>query len=180
MPLIARKFKKLKKLLVSATDYNSERFGLLPLVSSLLVWTPLYQSAFPKLDGCLKKLNNGIDVLAEYNNLAILAKTFDWFSDTAAAFTQTSGSWADAIKELSEVKEECQRICTSGSYNKRIEALKILKGKVHFDGSKKHISSVIVSEESNHLSNVMALCVVVFTFGVFLLIPILAAVSGRH
>ena len=143
-PLIARKFKNLKKLLVSATDYNNERFGLLPLVSSLLVKTQLYQLALPHWDTCLKKLKNGEDALDEYDKLAVSAKAFDWFSNMAAVFTEPNEAWMKFVKEFRAVKKECQNICsTINGRSAQIDALEKLRNTVHFEGIRNHLDKRI-------------------------------------
>ncbi len=49
LPLIGQRFKGLKKIVISAKDYNSEQYGLLPLVSALLMNTERYKTAEPLL-----------------------------------------------------------------------------------------------------------------------------------
>jgi len=149
IPLIARRFKNLKKLLVSATDYNSERFGLLPLVSALLIKTELYQIALPRWNGCLNKLNDGIDALDEYDKLTVSAKAFDWFSDVAAVFTGPNEVWARFLKEFRSVKEESQNIQSSISgIGAQIDTLKMLRNTVHFEDTRKYIDRRIAEMDS--------------------------------
>ena len=156
IPLIAKRFKGLKKLLVSARDYNNDRMGLLSLVSALLKVTQPYQTTLPLLDTCLKNFESGYDVLDRYDKLAVRANAFDWFSETAAAFTQTSGPWAEAIKEFRKIKKECNTILSGGgNYKQVMEELSQLKDSARYKISQKYIDQQISSRKADHTSIIM-------------------------
>lgn len=140
IPLISRRYKDLKKVLVSATEYNDEHIGILPLVSDLILNTNLYKIALPKMEKCLSNLKRGRDVLKEFDRLKEVAKVFDFCSDTAKAFVATKGNWAESIQELKACVEEVSLIIgRAGSEKAQLRLLNEVKGRMRFEMSQKYI-----------------------------------------
>lgn len=140
IPLISRRYKDLKKVLVSATEYNDEHIGILPLVSDLILNTNLYKIALPKMEKCLSDLKSGKDVLEEFNRLKEVAKVFDFCSDTAKAFVATKGNWAESLQELNTCVEEVSLIIgRTRSKKAQLRLLKEVKGRMRFEMSQKYI-----------------------------------------
>lgn len=140
IPLISRRYKDLKKVLVSATEYNDEHIGILPLVSDLILNTNLYKIALPKMEKCLSDLKRGRDVLKEFDKLKEVAKVFDFCSDTAKAFVATKGNWAESIQELNACVEEVSLIIgRTGSQKAQLRLLNEVKGRMRFEMSQKYI-----------------------------------------
>lgn len=174
IPLISRRYKDLKKVLVSATEYNDEHIGILPLVSDLILNTNLYKIALPKMENCLRDLNSGRDVLKEFDRLKEVAKVFDFCSDTAKAFVATKGNLAESIQELNACVEEVSLIIgRTGSKKARLRLLNEVKGRMRFEMSQKYIDSKLVQEdEFNPEGCVLFATVIFFVIVMFILIAI--------
>ncbi len=140
LPLIGRSFKGLKKLMVSAKNYNDERFGLLPLVSSLLKNTELYEKSALQWETFRTQLKNGTSSVSEYDRLAILARPFAWISEGARFFVESTEEW----EEFLSVKGSCQDILSQVKEEKaQIKAMETLLQTVKYEGSKKHIEDCV-------------------------------------
>lgn len=172
IPLISRRYKNLKKVLVSATEYNDEHIGVLPLVFNLILNTNLYKIALPKMEKCLSNLKRGRDVLKEFDKLKEVAKGFDFCSDTAKAFTATKGGWSDAIKEFRLCINEVREIQNSSSdFKKKALLLEKIKGRICFEMSKKYIDGLLKVYNGNmwveqHIDNENQGCLTLLTVGI--------------
>lgn len=174
--LISRRYKDLKKVLVSATEYNDEHIGILPLVSDLILNTNLYKIALPKMEKCLSNLKRGRDVLKEFDRLKEVAKVFDFCSDTAKVFVATKGNWAEALQELNACVEEVSLIIgRTDSKKAQLRLLNEVKGRMRFEMSQKYIDSKIKlaqEDEFNSEGCLLFVGVIFFIIVMFILIAI--------
>jgi hypothetical protein len=175
IPLISRRYKNLKKVLVSATEYNDEHIGVLPLVSDLILNTNLYKIALPKkMEKLLSDLNSGKDVLVEFNRLKEVAKVFDFCSDTTKAFVATKGNFDESIQELNACVEEVSLIIgRTYSEKAQLRLLNEVKGRMRFEMSQKYIDyklkSIADSVSEKRVMYIIMMLVVVFFLFVILL-----------
>jgi hypothetical protein len=171
IPLISRRYKDLKKVLVSATEYNDEHIGILPLVSDLILNTNLYKIALPKkMEKLLSDLNSGKDVLVEFNRLKEVAKVFDFCSDTTKAFVATKGNLAESIQELNACVAEVSLIIgRTGSKKAQLRLLNEVKGRMRFERSQKYIDNKLklIAESVSETQGIIIVIILIAAFSLF-------------
>jgi hypothetical protein len=144
LPLISQRFKNLKKLLLSARDYENARVGVLPLVVSILRRTALYRGSISRVEKCLDGLRKGDVAFSECEELADAAAACAWFSKQFAELYSEFGGLEQGIKEFREIRGKAKSLYrSSGSCARRIESLQSLKRETHFRLSQRYIDWTI-------------------------------------
>lgn len=185
LPIIGQRFKGLKKLVLSAKDYNNAQYGLLPLATALLTNTELYKIAVPKWAECVKEINNGMTdkwtfdrALDKYNQLSLSAEAFEWVSSAAKDFMNLSAP-KGLLEEYQTVIDKCKETETQNiGFKKKVEILTNLKGTVRFKCCIACIDREISLLEEGH---VPPFIIIVVFIGVvfFIFVPIIVTVLGK-
>ena len=160
LPLIAKRFKSLPKLLVSGVDIENPKFGLLPMVSCFIEKSDIVRSFVLDVEKFMQKIHGGLVqtvTLEEYDNLRKRAEAISCFTQKAREFLESK----EEMEELFEVKgkiEKMEKMRVVGKEKKKL--LVSLKEEVRYLSSKRLVSVIIeglVQDEVPWISIVLIL-----------------------
>lgn len=143
LPLIAKRFKSLPKLLVSGVDIENPKFGLLPMVSCFIEKSDIVRSFVLDVEKFMQKIHGGLVqtvTLEEYDNLRKRAEAISCFTQKAREFLESK----EEMEELFEVKgkiEKMEKMRVVGKEKKKL--LVSLKEEVRYLSSKRLVSVII-------------------------------------
>ena len=186
LPIIGQRFKGLKKLAISAKDYNNAQYGLLPLATALLTNTELYKIAVPKWCECENEINNGITdkwafdrALDKYNQFSLSAEAFEWVSFAAKDFINLSAP-KGLLEEYQTVIDKCRETETQNiGFKMKIEALANLKKSIQFKCCATYIDQYISRLDSDRTTTQIVFTLLLFFLSLMVLLGFFASISQK-
>lgn len=179
LPLISQRFKNLKKLLLSARDYENAHVGVLPLVASILRRTALCRGSISRVEKCLDGLRKGGFAFSKCEELADAAAACAWFSEPFAELYSEFGGSEKGIKEFREIREKANALYNSGKrISQVIVGLEVLKREANFILSQRYIDWLVGCAKSDAYQNRVLMFFVIGFFVAVTLIFILCRCAG--
>lgn len=180
LPLISQRFKNLKKILLSARDYENARVGVLPLVVSLLRRTALYRGSISRVEKCLDGLRKGDVAFSECEELADAAAACAWFSEPFAELYSEFGGSEKGVKEFREIRAKADALYNSGKRISQVTVgLDVLKREANFRLSQRYIDQRLKFAKAELLEKRVAIDFLIF-IGIVIVVTILVVAIDGH